>query len=205
MNVQHIINKAIQNLDSVEEIQKNSYKDFHAKGLDYLCIHRSPGYTVKLYIFEGDVAKAPEVVNPHDHRYDFRTTCLHGNVANSLFAEDVRGELWQKFKYDTPLKGGHGFTWDKEVRLRETSRDFYLPGDVWTSHASEIHTLRIQEDQTVLLLEQYKTTQEVTSTWTKDREPPSLDGLYNKFSPDEVLQHLRLLGFTQPIQLPNCS
>lgn len=203
----------VQKLDSVEEIQKNSYKDFHAKGLDYLCLHREPSYTVKLYIFDGDVAKAPEVVNPHDHRYNFRTTCLYGKVANSLYREEERGEIWQRFQYNTPLNGGNGFTWESEARLHETSRDFYLPGDIWTSWQAQIHTLRIQQSQTVLLLEQFLSTKAVTHTWTKDKEPPSLDGLYSKFTHDEVLDHLRLLGLygfnpdalVRNTQLPNCS
>ena len=58
---------------SMEEVLANSFRDFHAKGLDYVCLKRRPSETVKLYFFDGDVSKLPEVVNPHDHRYDFST------------------------------------------------------------------------------------------------------------------------------------
>ena len=32
-----------------------SYKDFHAKGLNYLYLHRSPSHIVKIYLFDGEV------------------------------------------------------------------------------------------------------------------------------------------------------
>lgn len=65
---------------NMEEVIANSFKDFHSKGLDYICLRRSPVLTTKLYFFDGDVSKLPEVVNPHDHRYDFSTVCLSGCV-----------------------------------------------------------------------------------------------------------------------------
>lgn len=60
---------------------QNSYRDFHAKGLDYVCLKRTPDHTVKVYFLDGDVSKVPEVVNPHDHRYAFETTVLSGGDA----------------------------------------------------------------------------------------------------------------------------
>ena len=32
-----------------------SYKDFRVKGLNYLCLHRSPSHTVKIYLFDGEI------------------------------------------------------------------------------------------------------------------------------------------------------
>lgn len=74
----------------------NSFKDYHVKGFDYICLQRSPRETVKLYFFDGDVSKMPEVVNPHDHRYDFDTVCLSGAVeylvsSQQKTREDVSG------------------------------------------------------------------------------------------------------------------
>lgn len=36
------------------EVLANSYRDFHAKGLDYICLKRSFKETLKLYFFDGD-------------------------------------------------------------------------------------------------------------------------------------------------------
>lgn len=51
------------------------------------------------------------------------------------------------------------------------------------------------ENETALLLEQYEDALPVgvpTSTFTLDKEPPSLTGLYEKFTADEVLARLEL-------------
>lgn len=52
----------------LQQALKNSYRNYHAKGVDYLCVGRTPQLTQKIYFidgFEGDV------VVPHDHRYEF--------------------------------------------------------------------------------------------------------------------------------------
>ena len=36
---------------------------------------------------------------------------------------------------------------------------------------------------------------EPTYCYTKDKEPPSLDGLYDKFKPDELIELLRKVGY----------
>ena len=38
----------------IDDIQANSYRDFHAKGLDYLCIRRDLELTLKVYFFDGE-------------------------------------------------------------------------------------------------------------------------------------------------------
>ena len=68
-----------------------SFKDFHTKGFDYLCLKRTP-HTIKLYILDGDASKLPGVVNPHDHRYAFRTTVLCGEMVDYRFIPNAGGE-----------------------------------------------------------------------------------------------------------------
>ena len=52
-----------------------SYKDFRVKGLNYLCLHRSPSHTVKIYLFDGEVRalldgilRARKQTSPNDSR-----------------------------------------------------------------------------------------------------------------------------------------
>ena len=70
----------------VDEVKSNSFKDFHAKGLDYICLFRSPELTLKAYFFsEGmESQKVGEVVSPHDHRYNFFTQCYSGRIENHI-------------------------------------------------------------------------------------------------------------------------
>lgn len=188
---------------TVDEIVANSFRDFHAKGLDYICLRRSPTETVKLYFFDGDVSKLPEVVNPHDHRYDFKTLCVAGLVENIWFERDADDGLpFDRFEYRTPLLGGAnaGFTYSGTDMLRAAVANVAGPGDTYDMRYDEIHTIRMRENNTVIALVQYEdmVTSAPTLTFTRDREPPSLDGLYNRFTPDAVLKRLDALHARVP-------
>jgi len=185
------------NEKQLAEAVTNSYKNFHTKGLDYICLSRSLTLTRKVYFFDGDVSKLPEVVNPHDHRYDFRTTVLRGHMSNSHYLPVVDGgDMYNMFEWRTPLNGGDGFTFRQEMRLNEIQRTLY--GDShrqmdYYMQAHEFHTIRMHSDQCVLLLEQFSDVvplDKPTLTFMKEKQPPSLDGLYERFTEDEILKRL---------------
>ena len=188
---------------TMDEIIASSFFDFHVKGFDYICLKRTPSKTLKIYFFDGDVNALPEVVAPHDHRYQFTTTVLCGDVGNTVYvpytAENAyRGfHVFERFDYLTPLNGGNGFTWRATEPLTRLRTDYYGPGEMYGMEAAQIHTIRIWGPQTVLMLLQREDDVPVgvpTSTWCRDREPPSLDGLYRKPTPDEVRKRLGQLA-----------
>lgn len=184
--------KLVQRVD-IDAIVANSFKDYHVKGFDYLCMRRSPTETYKLYFFNGDVTRLPEVVNPHDHRYDFRTWTICGASENVWFDRDPKGERFERFEYRTKLNGGNGFSWAGTDYLKETLRGRFRPGDRYDMRAEDFHTIRIAENETVLMLLQKEDVVPVdkpTLTFTREREPPSLDGLYSRFTADEVVKIL---------------
>lgn len=180
--------------DPFDQMVENSYKNFHAKGVSYLCLSRTPALTKKLYIFEGDVSKFPEVVNPHDHRYNFRTQVLSGAIDNRNYSEHLlhfgsQGEWYNEFEWMTPLNGGSGFKWVGERHLFTNSEQRLLKGQSYSLPFNSIHTINVRQDQTVLTLEQFAdevALDKPTSTFTLNREPPSLDGLYERFTVDEI-------------------
>ena len=180
--------------ERLQMMLENSYQNFHVRGFDYLCIKRTEGHTRKVYFFDGDVAHLSEVVSPHDHRYHFKTRVLAGAMSNSLYEPDSRhGVVYNEFEWHTPLLGGDGFHWRREIRLFETQRLFYRPGETYDMHASELHTIRMHSDTTVLVLDQFDDVVPVgqpTRTFMRDRQPPSLDGLYERFAPDGLLCRL---------------
>lgn len=190
---------------NIDLIIENSYKDFHAKGFDYLCFHRSPEITQKIYFFDGDISQLPEVVNPHTHRYDFTTWCLSGEVENITYGAPSMigmGEgTYQVFEYMTPLNGGNGFTHVGEAELAVIDRQTYTPGAMYSMLHDEIHTIRMVKNQTILLLNQLADivpVDEPTLTYTRDVEPPSLSGLYNQFTRDEVVAKFGILSELVP-------
>ena len=196
----------------IERVIADSYKNFHTRGFDYICLYRSPEWTQKIYTFDGDVAKLPEVINPHDHRYDFTTTCLYGAVENRWYntlGHKKRDPVYQKFEYRTPLNGGNGFSWVGEQRLRELRRETFRPGLGTASYGmgyNEIHTIKICRSGTILGLNQYADIvplDKPTTTYCHDSEPPSLTGLYDKFTADEILKKLAIVKEKVPaFELP---
>lgn len=182
------------NLDPVEEIVKNSYKNFHTKGLDYVCLLRSEEYTLKAYFLDGDCRKVPEVVNPHDHRYRFKTHVLVGTLLDHKFGQtDKGGDVYDAFDYRTPLNGGNGFTWRGEERLKKVKTRVMYKGENLETPINGIHTIQMASDHTVLLLEQFKDEvpiDEPTSTWAKGLQKGDWlktdPGTYEEFTEDEV-------------------
>lgn len=60
-------------VDDLDTVAGNSFRNFHAKGLDYLCIFRSEELTIKAYFYDIADDSSPEIICPHDHRYPFAT------------------------------------------------------------------------------------------------------------------------------------
>lgn len=175
--------------DDLDTIAGNSFSNFHAKGLDYLCLHRSEELTIKAYFYAGDAG--PEVVCPHDHRYPFSTHILAGESGHSRYM--IQPEFvgappnYQCFEWRTPLLGGSGFSWSGEVRLDRHAHEEYQAGDSYWCRADEIHTITIRRPDTVLLLYQHgdvvdRGTPTLTFVRGADKEPPRLEGLYDRMS-----------------------
>ncbi len=187
-------------MNNLVEICNNSYKNFHAKGVDYICLKRTPTLTTKVYLFNGDVSTFPEVVNPHNHRYPFQTRVLHGKIYNKNYVRSDGFQpndcLLQEFEWRTPLNGGKGFSWKQESFLKEENQELILNGANYFLSPEKIHTIQILENETALLLHQYEDVIAIdapTFTFTTKKEPPSLDGLYEKFSMDELKNRLKIV------------
>lgn len=183
----------------IQEVLRNSYRNFHARGLDYLCLHRSPDLTVKVYFFDGQesqLAHLPEIVMPHDHRYSFDTTVLRGRVTNMLYEEGKEGDTYQRFAWDTPLLGGAGFKHQRETRIGTREMNTYGRGSRWASRHDDIHTLRIHEQGTILILRQFEDcvpigTPTVCYTRGEDPKAPSLSGLYEEMEEADAMRRIQ--------------
>lgn len=185
--------------EELETIAANSFFDFHAKGLDYICLKRSrDGATHKVYFLPEN---RDGIVSPHDHRYDFRTQLLAGEVVDQHFwnaAGDRQGHPYFEHDWFTPLDGGRGFSQIGEpVQLYEPSIATHharTPADFWSTPNNVIHTLRPLA-ASVIYLVQGPRLRDTSKVYVRDGQPtPSLDGLYRKPSVDEVLGRLRMLA-----------
>lgn len=202
---------------TIDDVLENSFRNFHARGLDYLCLKRTADHTVKVYFFDGDadLSALPEIVMPHDHRYDFTTQVVAGSAANmeqSRCADFAGADAYHAFDWNTPLNGGDGFSYRGVEFLTQPSRVDYLPGQAWGSRAIAIHALRILRAGTILVLHQGPDVVPIgvpTQTFmrrTSDAEPvkPELAGLYDRMTPAYAETRLRQLteaGFHHGIGL----
>jgi hypothetical protein len=184
----------------LDQVLANSFRDFHVKGFDYLCLERSPGRTVKVYFFDGDVAQMPEAVVPHDHRYPFWTDCLAGAVVNHEFLElhgkryRDEAEVYERFAYRTPLNGGDGFAWDREAWLFRMSSRTYERGAGYAMRHDQVHTITVRPD-TVIRLVQFADAlplEQPTVAYRPagSREPINLDGLYRPMDAAHALMRI---------------
>jgi hypothetical protein len=187
---------------NLDIMRTNSYKNFHAKGLHYICLERSPLVTLKAYFFEDDISSAPEVAVPHNHRYDFTSEVLAGELTDIEYAAmDALGDrssVAQQWSYLTPLNGGNGFTWEKEVSLFKTNTRIKKPGEILLTQSHKIHTIKVKRG-TVLLLTQMQdkvpigTPTQAYSFGSKEQKP-NTSGLYEKFTHDELKDKIGQLG-----------
>ena len=184
----------------VEETVSNSFTNFHVKGFDYLNLGMTPELTVKAYFFdEVDQSQLAEVVNPHNHRYNFQTMVVAGSMRDwtytrksrlgSIFNPDV--ETFYEFDYYTPLLGGDGFVEKGKCKLKKDHHSGYFnyPGDIVVRKAEQIHTISCSS-QCILLLYQFEdvVTDSPTQTFSKSKIMSDLDGLYDEMSIDTALK-----------------
>jgi hypothetical protein len=148
------------------------------------------------------VTKLPEVVNPHDHRYDFQTIVLAGSMVDHRFKvvpRDTPGaKVYQRFEYMTPLNGGNGFTFECEQALHRVDSEEVFVGERIVRAHHEVHTIQMRSDQTVLMLQQghdHLPLDAATTCWIGRGEPkPDTSGLYTRFTPDELLKRLDVVA-----------
>jgi len=198
-------------LDNVNPlcVADNSYRDFHCKGVDYICLHRTPELTCKLYVIDTDVVPyRRNIINPHNHGYNFHTWVLRGRMANVVYLVkpadgawppmqvgrplEESDPRWTEYHYRTILNGQPDFTRYEDVQLKEHYVEEVSAGDGYYLDHGAVHTIRAMNDGVlVLFLMQHA---DVGKPWTRfftqEPEPPKLDGLYRKFTADELGQVL---------------
>lgn len=189
---------------NIEDVLANSYKDLHVKGVDYLCLRRDPLATVKAYFFEDGIHDIPDVVNPHDHRYNFLTECVSGLVRNKWFTKKPAhlrpGLTYSQFSWDTPLNGGNGFQYSHDVTLWQAGAYTAGPGSQYAMSCTELHTIQVLKPETCIAIVQGvdrvpvgTPTQTFIPACGEVPTPPCITGLYNKFKADEAVRRIELL------------
>lgn len=141
----------------VEEALKHSTINHHVPGMHYLCLQRRENLTIKLYVFDHNLEHDANgfVVNPHDHRYRFHSFVLKGSMSNIKFFES--DELAPSYQWDAMAWDADAKKMDRSHRtnIRTSSIDRYEEGAGYFLDTHELHTIRVHEVGTALLLFQY--------------------------------------------------
>ncbi len=192
-SIHQIINKAprdfIRSALTLEPDLDRSFSDFHCKGVNYVCLHRSEELTLKLY--EMPVHNTRYIVSPHNHIYNFDTVLLYGDVINYYF-EQGNGQEYFLRKFSSKLNHGGGFsTIATQCRLRVNERILLANKlDQYYCTKDKIHTLKVYQPS-LIFIAQYKDIDTTSIVYTDSYEKPSLEGLYNKLSPEKAKQILQ--------------
>jgi hypothetical protein len=161
-----------------EEVQQDSFLNYHAIGFNYLCLLRSPRLTVKMYFATKDLRPCGNedyVVNPHDHSYNFHTLCLTGSVDNINFhVTDTPAGYYHAFRFDSDQKR---FAREGRATLHG-HRDTYKAGDSYYLEHDVVHTISAQPGTSLLLIQYEKQLKGPTRFFSYEDNPPSLKNLY---------------------------
>lgn len=167
-----------------EEAAQHSYRNFHAAGLHYLNLLRTPRLTVKLYTFENVKHNSHGyLVWPHNHAYNFCHRTLAGVITNHNFdlaPEGHGGVNWDLYQFETPLNGGDGLTKLLPCGLTELQSQELAVGQSYYLDREQIHTLSINTPEyAAALLLQFHDIKKVTAMFAPQDEDPNCDsGLY---------------------------
>ncbi|MFP3609244.1 hypothetical protein SB778_03905 [Paraburkholderia sp. SIMBA_050] len=152
-----------------QEVAAHSVLNHHVEGMDYLCLHRSPKLTVKLYLIDpARIGKTSGsiLVTPHTHRYAFESTVLAGKLIHETFAEGADLE-YDRFIYEPQTKirigaGAVGLLRRSAVaHLALSDNDSYWVG------TDDIHTLIVPDRPVLLGLIQFADTSPTSTVYLR--------------------------------------
>lgn len=145
----------------------HSRHNHHVRGLDYVCLHRSPELTVKAYIFDKPQHAVQHTENdtwlvwPHNHRYAFDHLTLTGRIDNIIvdFAEPGSHTVpVDIIAYDASERAHEVIGQSRLTRVR---RLITLPGDHFSLDPLTLHTIQVENDSVAIQV-QYGNTRRQT-------------------------------------------
>lgn len=139
----------------VEWLAKNSVFNHHVNGMNYLCIERSPAITYKIYYCNGvGNPNGGYLVHPHNHRYNFHSTVLKGELQHLRFKEsESHGELVTKNRYNWQTKELDTVS---KICIYPHRDDNCKANDSYYVEINETHTLKLISPVVIIGLSQYE-------------------------------------------------
>lgn len=182
------------NLNSnIEYMVENSIKDFHFKGLNYICFQFMPHLTVRLYVIEPSAPVDTSNVNIHNHLYDSQILVLTSNIQNNVYKK-VEGDEYNQYYLTSALCPTNESKKIKLDRLEKCSLELVksttlLPGDTHFQDHTEIHNVFNDTSQlTAFMVFEFPTVKDNSILYSKKDYGKTIntDNCYNRFTADEI-------------------
>lgn len=126
------------------EVAQNSFFNYHALGVRYLCLQHTPRFTIKLYHFDKHTPGG-WIVWPHNHRYAFSSVTLAGSMDNVPCAIKA-GDGYYLYTYDWKTRGTQ-----LQVPCGLEFANVHVPaGKGFSMDTDGLHTITARPDTVVL-------------------------------------------------------
>ncbi len=200
----------------VDDAIRNSYKNWHVKGVDYLCLYRSPQLTIKVYKcpaeLQSENKNTKTILNPHTHLYNSHIVVLMGECEIVTFDYHKRSH-----QSGEPKEVNHNFTTHNLFyhtskfgpRAKQAGFRFESTGHLIEKQVTKIteqQSLYMKADEirsfrtigeTYLLIFQYNTIpfNVDTDLYVQTATPPILDELYQTFNESEIVNFINKIDY----------
>jgi hypothetical protein len=87
---------------NIDYMVENSIKDFHFKGLNYICFQFMPHLTIRLYVIEPSEPVDTKNVNIHNHLYDSQILVLTSSIKNNVYKK-IKGDEYNHYYLTSAL------------------------------------------------------------------------------------------------------
>lgn len=133
--------------NNMRRILKDSIKDFHFVGLNYICFQFDPNLTIRLYVAHPDERVDTEMVSIHNHLYDSQLLLLTGWAENTVYQQGHVGEPHYQYHLTSALHPENSnreikLKYLQQTRLRKDRSIMLMPGEWHTQLHDEIHSVK---------------------------------------------------------------
>ena len=152
----------------VSSILRDTNREWTVQGFGFLRTYFGPADLPKKYRLNLWDSKftVPNVSTIHDHPWDFKSLIVAGEFINQRYALSLEGD--KATHWYTTLKTGEGGGLIKDVFktgiLKPKYREGYLPGDIYSQKANEIHETKFM-DGSITLNERIGDTEQARVFW----------------------------------------
>lgn len=132
----------LQLANNMERILRDSIKDFHFTGLNYICFQFDPNQTIRLYVAHPDQPVDTQKVSIHNHLYDSQLLVLTGWAKNQVYqmCDSRNRHALDLHNYYHLTSALHPDNKDGQIKLKKLGQTWLCYGDVIDLAPGEFHT-----------------------------------------------------------------